>query len=102
MNDRKAFYDGKRWERLRETILRRDGYMCQDARRYGKHVKAEHVHHILPREQFPQYQYEPWNLISLSKKAHDEMHSRGNRQLTAKGLELARRTIQKYNIDVEL
>ena len=99
MNENQSFYKSKRWELLRENILRRDGYMCQDRKRYGKRIEATQVHHILPREQFPEYQWQPWNLISLSKQAHNEMHYRGDRTLTAKGKELARRTISKYNRD---
>lgn len=95
MND--EFYKSKRWELLRAAILRRDGYMCQDRKRYGKRVQADHVHHILPRELFPQYQWETWNLISLSTEAHNEMHYRSDRKLTDKGKELARRTLLKYN-----
>ena len=95
------FYKTKRWELLRESILRRDGYMCQDRKRYGKRVQADHVHHIFPREQFPEYQWQPWNLISLCKEAHNEMHYRTNNKLTAKGLDLLRKTAVKQGIDLE-
>ena len=94
---KKDFYKSRRWELLRAAILRRDGYMCQDRKRYGKRVQADHVHHALPREQFPQYQWEPWNLVSLCTEAHNEMHYRTDRTLTEKGKELARRVINKYN-----
>ena len=52
------FYRTKRWERLRAAVLRRDGYMCQASRRYGKRVEATTVHHIFPRDEFPEYQWE--------------------------------------------
>ena len=96
------YYNSQRWEHLRQCILRRDDFMCQDAKRYGKMVPAEMVHHIFPREIFPEYQWEPWNLISLSNKAHDAMHYRTTRELTAKGKELMIRTARKQGIDLEM
>lgn len=96
------YYNTDRWEHLRQSILRRDKFMCQDAKRYGRMVPAELVHHILPREYFPEYQWEPWNLISLSNKAHEEMHYRTTRDLTKKGMEWAVRTARKQNIDLDV
>lgn len=90
-----AFYTSRRWLRLRDAVLRRDGYQCQWSKRYGKRVQAEVVHHVLPREQFPQYAYEPWNLISLSMAAHDKMHDRKTGELTDDGKVLARRVMRK-------
>ena len=86
---------------LRETVLRRDGYMCQVSKRYGKRVPATYVHHIFPRELFPQYQWQAWNLISLCASEHDKMHQRSGRKLTDKGKELARRTALKQGLDFE-
>lgn len=96
-----GYYNSERWEHLRQSILRRDNFMCQDAKRYGRMVPAEMVHHIFPREMFPEYEWQPWNLISLSNKAHDEMHYRTTRELTAKGKELLLRTARKQGIDLE-
>lgn len=76
----------KLWWRLRELALRRDGYKCREAARYGKRVEAQVVHHIWPAEDYPEYAYCLWNLVSLSASAHDEMHDRKTRKLTAKGL----------------
>ena len=92
---------GKRWERLREFILARDQYLDQEAKRYGKRMEAQVVHHIFPREYFPQYAFDEWNLISLSNKTHDEMHDRLSHKLTAKGFDLMIRTARKNNIPVE-
>lgn len=96
------YYNSQRWEHLRQCILRRDGFMCQDAKRYGKMVPAEMVHHIFPREIFPEYQWKEWNLISLSNKAHDAMHYRTTRELTEKGKELMIRTARKQGIDLAM
>lgn len=92
------FYRSRRWEKLRASVLRRDGYMCQDSKRYGKTVQANTVHHIFPRDEYPEYEWEPWNLISLSSKAHDEMHDRATGKLTEKGKRLLDRTAIEHNI----
>ena len=42
----------RRWQRLRQQALRRDGYRCQESIRYGKIVEATHVHHIWPAEDY--------------------------------------------------
>lgn len=91
-------YKSKRWERLRKAILARDGYRCMESARYGKNVPANTVHHIFPAEDYPQYRWESWNLISLSTKAHNEMHDRNTNALTDKGKELLERTAVKYDI----
>lgn len=94
------FYRSRRWLRLREAVLRRDGYMCRAARRFGKRVQATTVHHIFPRDEFPEYQWEAWNLISLSGQAHDRMHDRNGGALTEAGMELLRRTARREGIEI--
>ena len=86
------YYLTPRWRRLRERILRRDGYQCQIALRYGKHVQATHVHHIFPRDLYPEYEWQPWNLISVSSEAHNMLHDRTTGVLTSAGVELMERT----------
>ena len=85
-------YRNKRWTRIRERVLREDGYRCQYAKRFGKRVQANTVHHIWPAEDFPEYAYERWNLISLSNEAHNRMHDRTTGRLTEIGEQLRRRT----------
>ena len=92
---------GKKWERLREFVLARDQYLDQEAKRYGKRMEAQVVHHIFPREYFPQYAFDEWNLISLSNKTHDEMHDRASHLLTAKGFDLMIRTARRQKIPIE-
>ena len=86
------FYTGKRWLAVRRKVLRRDGYMCQLSKRYGKRVDAEMVHHIYPRDEYPQWQYCEWNLISLTNKMHNTLHDRTTNKLTAEGEKLKRKT----------
>ena len=94
------YYKSGRWLHLREVILRRDGYQCQEARRYGRHVPATTVHHVFPREAFPEYQWEAWNLVSLSDAAHERMHNRATHELTDEGVRLLRRVAKKYGVAV--
>ena len=84
-------YTSKRWHNLRAKVLRRDGYMCQWNKRYGRHIQADTVHHIYPAEQYPEYQYCEWNLISLSNEAHNMMHDRDSHQLTDIGISLQKK-----------
>ena len=84
-------YKSKRWQQKREAILRRDHYECQYFKRFGKHREAEHVHHIFPVDEFPEYAFEDWNLISLSKEAHNMMHERTTGALTIEGKKLQER-----------
>ena len=86
-------YKARRWERLRAQVMRRDGYRCQLSKRFGKAVPAELVHHIYPVDEFPEYAFEPWNLISVSRAAHNKLHDRDSDKLTAEGVALMRRTI---------
>ena len=94
------FYKSTKWEQKRNSILRRDGYMCQLSKRYGKNREAEVVHHIFPREEFPEYAFEEWNLISLSRREHNSLHYRDTDELTEAGAELLRRTARKNNIEI--
>lgn len=85
-------YKARRWERLRAQVMRRDGYRCQLSKRYGKAVPADLVHHIYPVDEFPEYAFEPWNLIAVSRAAHNKLHDRDSDKLTAEGIALMRRT----------
>ena len=85
---------------MRQSILRRDGYLCQVSLRYGKHVEADTVHHIFPAEQYPEYQWEPWNLISLARDVHNRMHVRDTKELTEEGRQLLERTARRRGIEI--
>ena len=68
-------YHTQRWVRLREKILRRDGYMSVEARRYGRMIEANVVHHCWPAEEYPEYAWAPWNLISITEDEHRAFHN---------------------------
>lgn len=72
--------------------------MCQIARRYGKTVEANTVHHIFPRKDYPQYAWCDWNLISVSAEMHNKLEDRFTGKLTADGRELMRRTAKERGI----
>lgn len=92
-----SFYKTKRWKNKREKILKRDGYMCQISKRYGKRVDANLVHHIYPLEEYPQYAFCDWNLISVCTEKHNSLHDRNTNKLTAEGESLKRRTIPPHS-----
>lgn len=93
-------YKNRRWQRLRASVLKRDGYQCQLSKRYGKTVPAEMVHHVFPLREFPEYRWEPWNLISLSQAMHNTLHDRNTDALTQEGVDLLRRTARKFGKEI--
>lgn len=91
------FYKTAKWKAKRERILRRDEYLCQECKRYGKTTPATTVHHIYPLEQRPELELVSDNLISLCNQCHDKMHDRNNNELTSLGLEWMRRIEKKIS-----
>lgn len=85
-------YHSSRWERKREHILKRDKYLCRLTKRYGTNVDASIVHHIYPADEYPEYFWCDWNLISVSSNIHNKLHDRKTRKLTQLGEDLKRRT----------
>lgn len=86
------FYKTKQWVKKRSAILRRDEYLCQECKRYGKTTQANTVHHIYPLEDYPVYRLTTGNLISLCNKCHNSMHDRFTNELTQKGLRWKEKT----------
>ncbi|EJL44016.1 HNH endonuclease [Brevibacillus agri] len=80
-----AFYKTARWKHRREKVLRRDDYLCQECKRYGKTTSATTVHHINPLEQYPELALVSANLVSLCNPCHDIMHDRTSGDLTRAG-----------------
>ena len=81
------FYHGRKWLRKREYILRRDGYRCQECKRYGRITQASTVHHIQHLEDHPELAYVNSNLESLCAACHAKAHPE-------KARELARRRVR--------
>lgn len=85
-------YKSDRWRKLRARVLRRDKYRCRESARYGRMVEASTVHHIWPAEDYPEYAWCEWNLVSLSSAMHNAMHDRETGKLTELGEAWRRRT----------
>lgn len=94
------FYKSTRWEHLRERVMRRDGYRCRECIRFGKFNQGEMVHHAVPREDFPELQWEPWNLVTLCNQCHDRMHLRVSNELSQAGVDLATRILRSEGKDI--
>lgn len=86
-------YQSGKWKKKRKKILRLDGYICQIAKRYGRIEEATVVHHIYPADEYPEYAWCDWNLISVSLATHNKLENRETGELTRTGMELQRRTI---------
>lgn len=82
-------YGRAKWKKKRLRILKLDGYKDQVAAMYGKTLEANMVHHIYPAEEYPQWAYETWNLISINREiTHNKLENRKTGELTALGKEL--------------
>ena len=95
-----GIYGTKRWTKLRESVLKRDGYLCQVSKRYGKMLEATTVHHIFPAADYPEYQWCPWNLISVCAVVHNSFHDRDTGELTEEGKRLLRRVARERGINI--
>lgn len=91
MNGQFDYYRNK-WKKKRKHILRLDGYIDQIAKRYGRTEEAEVVHHIYPADEYPEYAWCDWNLISVSLATHNKLENRKTGELTELGMELKRNT----------
>ena len=51
---------------------------------------ADTVHHIYPAEEYPEYEWMDWNLISVSRATHNRLENRKTGELTKEGRMLQR------------
>ena len=97
------FYDSKRWKAKRHHILLRDKWIDQVALKDGVKIEANIVHHILPREEYPQYELCDWNLISVSQETHKKrLHEKYTGKLTKLGKALMYQTAAENNIPLKM
>lgn len=85
-------YYGSKWKNKRKRILRMDGYVDQIEKRYGRTKEATVVHHIYPADEYPEYAWCDWNLISVSLATHNKLENRQTGELKEEGIALQRRT----------
>lgn len=97
-----SFLKTDQWRMKRANILRRDNFTDQYLlKTRGIMRDADTVHHILPREQFPQYAYADWNLISLSTYTHAHIiHNSHSGALTKAGKNLMLETAWANGINL--
>ena len=98
--DSDPFYHSAKWKHMRDMCLRRDGYMDQLDLRNGEHNQADLVHHIFPREVYPEYRFCLWNLISLTSENHERMHNRITGELSAAGRALMAEVAKEQGIKI--
>ena len=67
-------YKSGKWKRKRAAILKRDKYLCQECKKYGRQRDAVTVHHKKHVENNPELAYENDNLVSLCQACHNKMH----------------------------
>ncbi|MDX8291429.1 HNH endonuclease [Metabacillus indicus] len=79
------FYKSALWKEKRKKILKRDEFLCQECKKYGKTTEATTVHHINPLLEKPEFRLTNWNLISFCTHCHDKMHDRVTDKLTELG-----------------
>lgn len=85
-------YGSQKWKNKRAHILRLDGYVDQYAKRWGRTLDAVIVHHIYPAAEYPEYAWEDWNLISISRRTHELLEDRKTGELTEAGRKLMENT----------
>lgn len=95
-----GFYDTKKWIRLRESVLVAAEYKDQLALREGRMLPAQTVHHIFPRDKYPEYELQRWNLIAVSMETHNLLHNRLDRGLSPLGWDLLVETAQRHGIPI--
>lgn len=78
---------GYRWVKLRETILKRDLYLCQPCKEAGRVTPATEVHHITAKAHGGTD--EPSNLVSICEPCH----------LAASRQQTGRREIRRVGLD---
>lgn len=80
------FYKSKRWQKKRQSVLRKHDYLSAEAKRYGKSKQAEMIHHIYPRDKYPELSLVDWNLLPLTNTEHNTFHDRNTDEIIGRGI----------------
>lgn len=70
-------YRTRRWKRLRQTVILRDGGMCQECKREGRTVVGNEVDHITRAMEDLSRFWDQTNLETLCKRCHSRKTRRG-------------------------
>ena len=73
MPDNAAYYK-RRHRKWSDDVMRRDKYLCQDCKRYGKNTPAVVAHHIEPITERPELAYVLSNGRALCDACHNKRH----------------------------
>ncbi|TYR75573.1 HNH endonuclease [Rossellomorea vietnamensis] len=90
IEQKRKFYDGQEWKKLREHIKKRDNHECQECKRQGRvkidmneySEKAKRkkialvVHHIKELEHHPELALDEDNLETVCVDCHNHEHGR--------------------------
>lgn len=88
-----TIHNTKRWKRKSLAIRRKDKYMDVVALRFfNQRREGTMVHHIYPVDEYPEYAFCDWNLITVSAETHNKLENRTTGELTALGKMLQRHT----------
>lgn len=90
-------YQSYKWKKKRARILKLDRGMDRVAEYFGRHEIATTVHHIYPADEYPEYEWCDWNLISVSQSTHNKLENRKTGELTELGIWLMKKTIPGEN-----
>ena len=92
------FYRSPAWARKREHILRRDGYQCQECRRYGRTTAGTVVHHLTQITDAWPLRLADSNLLTLCARCHDASHDRSGEALSASGEAMRERLLGRRRV----
>lgn len=73
----KKFYKSKKWQRVRDYVLKRDGGMCQMPECYAPAEEVHHIKHLSKNNiNDPDVALNPDNLISVCRACHFKIHQK--------------------------
>lgn len=70
----KRFYNSKEWKQIRQSVLMRDNYLCQQCGAVAEEV--HHINHVTQENINSKETHCEKNLISLCRNCHCRLHDR--------------------------
>lgn len=69
------FYHTREWLTIRQQVLARDYYLCQECLKEKRIRRADTVHHIVPVKENWAKRLDLSNLVSLCHECHNKIHA---------------------------
>ena len=95
----KGFYRTIVWQNVRNDVMVRDHWLCQDCLDAGLIVPADEVHHIIPLTpeniSNPDISLNPSNLVALCRECHKKRHQ----SLTEQRRNIGSRARRRFTVD---